>query len=144
MGRSSPSDPPVPKASPKHPGHPFVREAGMNLLRFHTLFLAALAIWPAVGSAQHAPVVDQAGSLDQSVSVPQIGTATAVDVAQQAPLARAELGLAGERHAPYLRQQGQQDDGCVLPMEGWGGRGGALLYRAAGASHSRTGRTRKQ
>src|SRR3546814_1798848 len=99
MWRTSPSDPPAQEASPKPPGHPFVREAGMNRFRFHTLVLAALAIWPAVGSAQHAPVVDQAGSLDQSVSVQQIGTATAVDVAQQAPLARAELGLAGERLA---------------------------------------------
>src|SRR3546814_14664834 len=106
MWRTSPSDPPAPEASPKPPGHPFVREAGMNRFRFHTLVLAALAIWPAVGSAQHAPVVDQAGSLDQSVSVHQIGTATAVDVAQQAPLARAELVLAGERPAATLGQQG--------------------------------------
>src|SRR3546814_6118539 len=135
MWRTSPSDPPAPEASPKPPGHPFVREAGMNRFRFHTLVLAALAIWPAVGSAQHAPVVDQAGSLDQSVSVQQIGTATAVDVAQQAPLARAELGLAGERLAASLRQQGQADAGFVLLMEGSDGLVGAIQSGDAGGSN---------
>ena len=107
----------------------------MNRFRFHTLVLAALAIWPAVGSAQHAPVVDQAGSLDQSVSVQQIGTATAVDVAQQAPLARAELGLAGERLAASLRQQGQADAGFALLMEGSDGLVDAIQSGDAGGSN---------
>src|SRR3546814_13168450 len=141
MWRTSPSDPPAQEASPKPPGHPFVREAGMNRFRFHTLVLAALAIWPAVGSAQHAPVVDQAGSLDQSVSVQQIGTATAVDVAQQAPLARAELGLAGERLAASTRQPGQAAAGFVPPMEGSEGMDGAAQVGERGGSKCEGGWT---
>src|SRR3546814_7999711 len=94
--------------------------------RTDTLFPYTTLFRSAGGSAQHAPVVDQAGSLDQSVSVQQIGTATAVDVAQQAPLARAELGLAGERLTASLRQQGQADAGFVLLMEGSDGLVGAI------------------
>src|SRR3546814_9408046 len=60
---------------------------------------------------------------------------TAVDVAQQAPLARAELGLAGERLAASLRQQGQADAGFVLLMEGSDGLVGAIQSGDAGGSN---------
>src|SRR3546814_9879952 len=60
---------------------------------------------------------------------------TAVDVAQQAPLARAELGLAGERLAASLRQQCQADAGFVLLMEGSDGLDGAIQSGDAGVSN---------
>src|SRR3546814_11711834 len=65
---------------------------------------------------------------------------TAVDVAQQAPLARAELGLAGERLAASLRQQGQADARFVLLMEGSDGLVGAIQYGDAGGSTVARGR----
>jgi len=99
--------------------------------------LAQTAVIDQSGDGHFAEVV-QGGSFDQRVSVQQIGSATIVDVTQEAPDAEADLSLSGENLTATLHQDGEAESGLALTMEGSDGIVDALQSGDPGGSNFAT------